>query len=67
MDMSGQSYGHQMHLQQAASMPGEQPHVVETNFDVDGNVETETKSISSVKSSGSGGQGEAAAAAAAMR
>lgn len=32
------------------------PHAVETNFDVDGNVETETKSISSVKSTGSAGQ-----------
>lgn len=47
---SGQYGQQQMHQQ----MQGEQPHAVETNFDVDGNVETETKSISSVKSTGSG-------------
>lgn len=49
-------YGHQMHHSHQPSMQGEQPQPVETNFDVDGNVETETKSISSVKSTGSGGQ-----------
>lgn len=46
--MLGGHYGQQQQQEQ------HQPQAVETNFDVDGNVET--KSISSVKSTGSGGQ-----------
>lgn len=57
-------FGHQQpHMLNEQQQQQQQPqHAVETNFDVDGNVETETKSISSVKSAGSGGgQGDQAA------
>lgn len=56
MDNRSMLAGHygQQHMQ---SEQQQQPHAVETNFDVDGNVET--KSISSVKSTGSGGGQEA--------
>lgn len=47
----GEAPSQQQQQQHNHTMRQQQHH--ETNFDIDGNVETETKSISSLKSSGS--------------